>query len=444
MQHQLRARRVQAPADRRADPLGAAGDQYDFCPAPGPASGVRLAGESSTIDPRASRPTAHAATPCRAARPRRRRACAQRSASSPTCATRSRAAAASCRSTALHGARALRAGARLLRRRRAQVRRRRRFRHRAGADAAVRRGAGGAGRARSWRRPPARDIVELGAGTGATRGGPADRAGRRATLSRRAIGSSKSARICASASARRSPRRTRRRMLRASSGSTRCRPPSTASSSPTKCSTPIPPHVVARRDGTWHERGVTSRTAGASRCADRPLADGALLAAAGSVSRRTSTTRARSIRRRRRWSTASRGAARRRAFVIDYGFPAAEYYHPQRARGTVMRPLPASCAGRSALLAGSCRSHAHVDFSAIARGRCRGHDAGGLHDAGALPAQLRNSRSARGHWRSVVARLSARGRRGAEAALTCRDGRVVQGPGIGQRRWCSVGGLHGR
>ena len=67
---------------------------------------------------------------------------------------------------ALHGPRAVRAGTRLLRGRRDQARRGRRFRHGAGDDAAVRRGARDAGRGDPRGDRPRREIVELGGGSG--------------------------------------------------------------------------------------------------------------------------------------------------------------------------------------------------------------------------------------------------------------------------------------
>jgi SAM-dependent MidA family methyltransferase len=129
----------------------------------------------------------------------------------------------------------------------------------------------------------------------------------------------------------------------------------------------VPPHVVVRRDGTWHERGVTldgERLA----LADRPLAEGRLLAAARerfpadvdytSEINPAALALVDSLARR-----CEAGAI----FVIDYGFPAAEYYHPQRDWGTVMAHYRHRALADVLLLPGLVDLTAHVDFSAVAQ-----------------------------------------------------------------------------
>ena len=64
------------------------------------------------------------------------------------------------------------------------------------------------------------------------------------------------------------------------------------------------------------------------------------------------------------------------AFFIDYGFPEAEYYHPQRVAGTLMchRGHRAEPGETGALVSPGTRDiTAHVDFTAIA---LAGQDAG--------------------------------------------------------------------
>jgi SAM-dependent MidA family methyltransferase len=60
-------------------------------------------------------------------------------------------------------------------------------------------------------------------------------------------------------------------------------------------------------------------------------------------------------------------ALRRGALVfIDYGFPAAEYYHPQRTRGTLMCHYRHHAHDDPLVLPGLQDITAHVDFTAIA------------------------------------------------------------------------------
>src|SRR2546422_466415 len=53
-------------------------------------------------------------------------------------------------------------------------------------------------------------------------------------------------------------------------------------------------------------------------------------------------------------------------FVIDYGFPRREYYHPQRAMGTLMCHYRHQAHGDPFLHPGEQDVSAHVDFSALA------------------------------------------------------------------------------
>lgn len=54
------------------------------------------------------------------------------------------------------------------------------------------------------------------------------------------------------------------------------------------------------------------------------------------------------------------------AFLIDYGFPAHEYYHPQRRSGTLMCHIQHRSHSQPLMLPGLQDITAHVDFSAIA------------------------------------------------------------------------------
>ena len=120
-------------------------------------------------------------------------------------------------------------------------------------------------------------------------------------------------------------------------------------------------------------------------------------------------------------------------FVIDYGFPAREYFHPQRSMGTLACHYRHRVHGDPFYLPGLQDITAHVDFSALARAATDGglevlgyaSQAQFLVNCGItdlLAAENPDEREA----------LPARRRRGAEAALAVRDGRAVQGARRGQ------------
>jgi SAM-dependent MidA family methyltransferase len=130
----------------------------------------------------------------------------------------------------------------------------------------------------------------------------------------------------------------------------------------------VPPHLIARQRGAWFERGVEIAAAGELRFADRPLAKGALRDTAAAcfpgdgdyVSEINPAAQAlvRSLAQR-----CDAGAL----FILDYGFPASEYYHPQRNAGTVMTHYRHRTMDDPFFLPGLADLTAHVDFSAIAR-----------------------------------------------------------------------------
>ncbi len=129
----------------------------------------------------------------------------------------------------------------------------------------------------------------------------------------------------------------------------------------------VPPHIVVRRDGAWKERGVAIEDHRLL-LADRPLGEGALLAAAracfpaagdyASEINPAAQALVRSLAQR-----CDAGAL----LLIDYGFPAAEYYHPQRSGGTVMAHYRQRALADVLFLPGLTDLTAHVDFSAIAQ-----------------------------------------------------------------------------
>jgi SAM-dependent MidA family methyltransferase len=128
----------------------------------------------------------------------------------------------------------------------------------------------------------------------------------------------------------------------------------------------VPPHLIARKNGAWFERGVTHDD-GRLCFGDRPLTAEALRDAArlrfppeeDYVSEINPAAQA-----------LTRSLAQRcdagMLLLIDYGFPEAEYYHSQRSGGTLMAHYRHRTLDDPFFLPGLVDLTAHVDFSAIA------------------------------------------------------------------------------
>jgi len=118
--------------------------------------------------------------------------------------------------------------------------------------------------------------------------------------------------------------------------------------------------------GRLCERGVVSQHAGAFAWQDRPAPPD--LAAALAERMPALPGYASEINlRAEAWVRAMGGWLRRgAALLIDYGFPRAEYYHPQRAGGTLMCHLRHHAHGDPLVLPGLQDVTAHVDFTAMA------------------------------------------------------------------------------
>ena len=142
----------------------------------------------------------------------------------------------------------------------------------------------------------------------------------------------------------------------------------------------IPPHVIVRRDGAWFERGVTWR--GALALDDRPLSEGALHARAAQRFP-VEGDYASEINPAAEALAAAIGAriAGGALLVLDYGFPQAEYYTPQRREGTVMAHYRHRALADPLVWPGLADLTAHVDFTAIALAG----ESGGLTVAGYAP-----------------------------------------------------------
>ncbi|GMV47819.1 MAG: SAM-dependent methyltransferase [Pseudomonadota bacterium] len=124
----------------------------------------------------------------------------------------------------------------------------------------------------------------------------------------------------------------------------------------------MPVTLLAFDGAAWHERGVTRDAAGAFAWADRPTAQRPPVDAAfvpGTVTEIHPQAEAfvRSLAER-----LVRGAA----FFVDYGYPAAEYYLPQRHQGTLMCHRRHRADADPLVDVGAKDITAHVDFSGIA------------------------------------------------------------------------------
>ncbi len=296
---------------------------------------------------------------------------------------------------ALHGARALRAGPRLLRGRRDQVRRRGRLRHRAGDDAAVRRGACRAGRGDPRRDAAARDRRARRRQRPARRRS-AECAGRTRRVAH-ALRDPRAQPRPARAPARDDRRATRAAHLaRVQLARDAARLDRRRGRSPTKCSTRF--RCISSRAATAHSTSAASSQGdgpAAFAWADRPA--GARLAALAAARfppdgdypseiNPAAEALVEDIGRR-----LDGGAA----LFIDYGFPAAEYYHPQRSRGTLMCHYRHRAHDDPFAVARSHRHHRARRFLGDGGGRrARGTGRRRLHRAGAVPAGLRHSRRA--------------------------------------------------
>jgi SAM-dependent MidA family methyltransferase len=133
----------------------------------------------------------------------------------------------------------------------------------------------------------------------------------------------------------------------------------------------VPPAVVARRGDAWLERGVAWRD-GALAWDERPLADAKLLAIArerfppeGDYVSEVNPAAEALV------ATLGRRLASGALLIVDYGFPAREYYHPQRSEGTLVGHYRHRVHADPFLWPGLSDLTAHVDFTAIAEAGAR-------------------------------------------------------------------------
>ena len=193
----------------------------------------------------------------------------------------------------------------------------------------------------------------------------------------------------------------------------------------------VAPHVIARRGGKYFERGVTwddaqSQFAWAERPAGSRLATLAAMRFPEGVDYVSEINPAAEALVETIGTRIVAGAA----LFLDYGFPAAEYYHPQRSEGTLMCHYRHRAHGNPFVWPGLTDITAHVDFSAMAAAGERG----GLDVAGftaqapfLLGCGILEALSATGAPETLdYIRAAASVQKLARAV---RDGRALQGPG---------------
>jgi SAM-dependent MidA family methyltransferase len=141
----------------------------------------------------------------------------------------------------------------------------------------------------------------------------------------------------------------------------------------------LPAHLVARRGDEWLERGVALDGAGALAFTDRALASRGLrerararFPATGDYLSELNPAAEALV-----MSVAQR-CEQGLILIADYGFPAAEYYHPQRDQGTLMAHYRHRSFPDPFFHPGLADLTAHVDFTAIATAGA----AGGMSVAG--------------------------------------------------------------
>lgn len=126
----------------------------------------------------------------------------------------------------------------------------------------------------------------------------------------------------------------------------------------------MPVHAVAWTERGVMERGVSFRD-GKLVWAEKP-ASGDLLEEARAIKVPTPYQSEINLVARAWMRTLGERLAEGAIFVIDYGFPRHEYYHPQRAMGTLMCHHRHQAHGDPFLHPGEQDVTAHVDFSALA------------------------------------------------------------------------------
>lgn len=131
----------------------------------------------------------------------------------------------------------------------------------------------------------------------------------------------------------------------------------------------MPVQLLARVAGHWFERGVALDAGGHFTWADRPTEQRPPMEIAGEHDYLTETH----AQGRAFAATLADRLERGVALLLDYGFPEAEYYHPQRHMGTLICHQGHQAGGDPLEQLGHKDITAHVNFTGIA---LAGQDAG--------------------------------------------------------------------
>jgi SAM-dependent MidA family methyltransferase len=127
----------------------------------------------------------------------------------------------------------------------------------------------------------------------------------------------------------------------------------------------VPTQMIETRDDGIDEIGAVVRADGAFDYARRP-ADGELLAAGRALDLPPDYRTEINLAARALVKTLAESVRRGALLFVDYGFPAAELYHPQRSTGTLMCHYRHRAHDDPFALPGLQDITAHVDFTAVA------------------------------------------------------------------------------
>ena len=128
----------------------------------------------------------------------------------------------------------------------------------------------------------------------------------------------------------------------------------------------IPTHIVRRHDGAIEELGLILSAHDGRFERNYRAATGELLAAAAALDLPEGYETELNLAARAFVKSFAASMERGALIFIDYGFPAAEYYHPQRSRGTLMCHYRHHAHDDPFVFVGLQDITAHVDFSAVA------------------------------------------------------------------------------
>ena len=127
----------------------------------------------------------------------------------------------------------------------------------------------------------------------------------------------------------------------------------------------MPTQLVIRKDDAWLERGVSTNDARFV-WADRPISESVLAQAVQHLDVPNGYLTEINLAAPAFIASLAERLQRGLLLMIDYGFPHAEYYHPQRDQGTLMCHYRHFAHGEPFFWPGLQDITAHVDFSAIA------------------------------------------------------------------------------